>query len=93
MLRAIIAKGSIPDYDLEEMPGDVIRVTPRSLVVEDPGIGSRLALAPETLAAAREIAPGADVYALEAEWRAFAAARPPRDADQAFLGWVKVRTR
>lgn len=90
MLRAIIAKGSIPDYTLEEIGGDVIRVTPQSLVESGPISG--LALSPETLAAARELVPGADVYALEAEWRAFAAGRPPRDPDRAFLGWVKVRT-
>jgi len=49
-------------------------------------------LKPETLAAARALAPGADVYALEANWRAFWAGsgRPRlRSADRAFLGWVK----
>ena len=41
--------------------------------------------------AARALAPGADVYALEAEWQAFAAKSPPRAPDAAFLGWVRKR--
>ena len=46
------------------------------------------------LDAARALAPGADVYALEAEWRAFwvASGRPRLSApDRAFLGWVRAR--
>jgi hypothetical protein len=40
--------------------------------------------------------PGVDVYALEAEWRAWwvATGRPTlRAPDRAFLGWVKGKTR
>ena len=91
MLREIIRADTIPDYRLEEEPGDVIRVTPRAAVLE-PGEGPHLA--PETLDAARALRPGADVHALEAEWRAFWAGsgRPRlRSADRAFLGWVRSR--
>ena len=48
----------------------------------------------DTLEAARALAPGWDVYMLEAEWRAFwAASGHPRlrSADAAFLGFVRAR--
>ena len=50
----------------------------------------------EVLDAARTLAPGADVYALEAEWRAFwvSSGRPRLTApDRAFLAWVKGRVK
>ena len=89
MLRDIIRRDGLPDYHLEEEPGDMIAVTRKDEVIERaPG----LALKPRTIDKARELAPGADVYALEAEWRAFAAGKPaPRDADNAFLGWLRLR--
>ncbi len=85
MVRDIIATDNLPDYKLEEEPGDIISVTRRDTVVDE---GGRLSLTPETLDEARRLAPGADIYALEAEWQAFAARTPPRNADKAFLGWV-----
>ena len=89
MLREIIARDGLPDYRLEEEPGDMIAVTQKGRVIDD-GAGAPH-LAPETLEAARALAPGADVYALEAEWRSFAARTPPRAPDAAFLGWVRKR--
>ena len=93
MLREIIAKDSLPDYELVEEEGDLIRVTPRGAVIE-PGEGP--SLKPETLEEARALLPGADVYALEAEWRVVWA-RTGRQrlssADRAFLGWVAKRVR
>ena len=86
MLRDIIARDSLPDYVLTEDPGDMIVVTRRGAEVIEEGRG--LLLAPETLDEARRIAPGADVYALEAEWQSFAMRRPPRHPDRAFLGWL-----
>ena len=88
MVREIIRAGSMPDYRLEEEPGDMIAVTRRDIVVEE---GRGLQLRPETLDKARALAPGADIYALEAEWRAFAVRMPPRAPDAAFLGWVRLR--
>ncbi len=90
MLREIIRADTLPDYVLEEEPGDIIHIHPRRAVI-DPGDAPQLA--PETLEEARRIAPGADVYALEAEWRSFAAARktPVRAPDKAFLGWLRKR--
>lgn len=93
MLREIIRQDSLPDYVLAEAPGDMIAVTPRASLVEASApAGPRLA--PETFAAARALVPGADAYALEAEWRAWWATsgRPRlRAPDRAFLGWVKAR--
>ncbi|RSK38900.1 RepB family plasmid replication initiator protein [Rhodovulum iodosum] len=93
MLREIIRADTLPDYRLEEEPGDIIRVTPRAAVLDAPEAPP---LAPETLDEARALAPGADIYALEAEWRGYWArsGRPHlRSADRAFLGWLRARGR
>ena len=83
MLREIIAKDSLPDYRLEEEPGDIIRVTRRGGVVTTVDFP----VDPATLDAARRLAPGADIYALEAEWRGTGAQQRGLD----FLGWVQRR--
>jgi plasmid replication initiation protein len=91
MLREMIATDHLPDYHLAEEPGDILRVTPRAAVIEAAG---RPLLAPETHAEARRLIPGADAYALEAEWLSWWAetGRPRlRSPDRAFLGWVKTR--
>lgn len=89
MLRDMIAADHLPDYTMAEEPGDLIRFAPRGLVEDGPGLPP---LEADVLAAARALAPGADIYALEAEWRAYWArsGRPPlRAAGAAFLGFVK----
>jgi plasmid replication initiation protein len=95
MLRDIIAADNLPDYEMREMPGDKIAFSPRGGVVEDPGALQALGpLAVETVQTARGLAPGWDVYALEAEWRAYwAGSGRPRlhSPDKAFLGFVKAR--
>ena len=51
-------------------------------------------LASATHDAARSLAPGWDIYALEADWRAYWAAsgRPKlRAVDRAYLGYVRAR--
>ncbi|MDJ0630809.1 MAG: replication initiator protein A [Rhodobacter sp.] len=91
MLRAMIAADHLPDYRLEEEPGDILRVTPRAAVIEP---GDRPRLDPETLRAARALAPGWDVHALESDWAAWWArtGRPRlRAPDKAFLAWVSKR--
>ena len=91
MLREMIRENRLPDYLLTEEPGDILRVTPRSVVIE---AGDGPHLSPDTLDQARALRPGADVYALEAEWRSWWAStgRPRlRSADRAFLGWIKTR--
>ncbi len=91
MLRDMIAAQSLPDYAMEELPGDLIRFAQKQAVVVD--------VPPPTLReatrdAARALMPGADVYALEADWRAmWAQSGAPKlhKPDAAFLGWVKKR--
>lgn len=93
MLREMITADHLPDYAMEEVPGDLIRFTPRARLTESappPPV-----LRAETLEAARALMPGADVHALEAEWRGvWARTGHPRlrKPDAAFLGWVKKRT-
>jgi plasmid replication initiation protein len=92
MMRDMIAADHLPDYVMSEEPGDLIRFAPRTLVV-DPGTTAPV-LSPEALDHARALMPGADVYALEAEWRAvWARTGSPRlrKPDAAFLGWVRKR--
>ena len=86
MVRDIIARDRLPDYRLEEEPGDRIVVTRKGVVIDE-----SLTLRPETLEEGRALVPGADIYALEAEWRAFAVQTPPRAPDAAFLGWLRKR--
>jgi plasmid replication initiation protein len=88
MLREMIKADALPDYHLEEEPGDILRVTPRDAVIEAAG---RPMLSPETYEIARGLMPGWDVYALEAEWLAWwiDTGRPRLgSADKTFLGWV-----
>lgn len=89
MVREIIREDRLPDYDLTEEEGDIIAVRLRA-VVDLPDRAPQLS--GSALDAARRLAPGADVYALEADWRAVWAGsgRPAlRSPDKAFLGWVK----
>ena len=91
MLREMIAADHLPDYRLEEEPGDVIRVAAREAVVEGQGAP---VLSAAALERARERAPGRDVHALEAEWRAYWARSGRirlRSPDRAFRGWRERR--
>ena len=88
-IRAMIAEGHLPDYDLEEAPGDILVVRRRRVIDREAPRPSA-----EAMDAARALAPGWDVYALEADWRAFWAEtgrQRLRSVDKAFLGWVKTR--
>ena len=89
MVRQIIRADSLPDYTLSEEPGDIIRVLRRTVASD---AASAPILSPETLDAARALMPGADVYALQAEWQAFwvRTGQPRlRAPERAFLGWVR----
>ena len=91
MLREMIAEGHLPDYVLAEEPGDILRVTPRHVVIEETGAPLLSAAA---LEAAKARAPGWDVHALAAEWRGFWARSGRRRLaapDRAFLGWLEKR--
>jgi hypothetical protein len=69
----------------------MIRFERRDVVVEGPEAPP---LSQAALEAARALMPGADVYALEADWRSYWAStgRPRlRSADAAFVGFVQTR--
>lgn len=89
MLRDMIAADHLPDYRMAEEPGDLIRFHLRDAVLEAipaPQVSA------SALEAARALRPGADVYALEADWRALWARTGRarlRSPDKAFLGWVR----
>ncbi len=92
MLREIIRADHLPEYSLHEEPGDLIVVTSRDAVLDTT---EGLQLSPETLQEARLLVPGADIYALEAEWRSvwIRSGRPVlRSPDRAFVGWVRQRS-
>ncbi|WP_425537473.1 replication initiator protein A [Phaeobacter gallaeciensis] len=97
MIRDMIEAQPLPDYAMEELPGDLIRFSQKHAVVAPAGgleAGTAPVLKPATLEQARSLMPGADVYALEAEWRAMwrrSGGPRLRQADAAFLGWVKKR--
>ena len=93
MLRDMIASDPLPDYEIAEEEGDMIRFSRRVVVEEGPDAPP---LSEGALEAARMLAPGWDVYALEADWQAFwvRSGRPKlRSADAAFVGFVKVKVR
>jgi len=91
MLRKIIAADHLPDYTLSEEPGDIIYFAPRAAVID---AADTPRLTEGLLEEARALAPGWDVYALEAEWKAWWASTgrtPLRSPDRAFMGWLKKR--
>ncbi len=92
MVRDIAAAGTLPDYTLEVAAGDLLVVRPHG-VVED-GMGPLLP--PEAHAAARAVAPGWDIHALEADWRRYWATsgRPRlRHPMRAFVAYCAKRTK
>ena len=94
MLRDMITADNLPDYTMSEEPGDIMRFVNRAQVLEL-GQGPQLPpLSSTTHDAARVVASGWDIYALEADWRAYWAAsgKPKlRAPDKAYLGFVRAR--
>jgi plasmid replication initiation protein len=93
MIRDMIASDHLPDYQLAEEPGDIIRFFPRDVVLE---LGMMPTLKAATLERGRALAPNWDIYALEADWRQFwvQTGQPRlRSPDAAFLGWLRTRLR
>ena len=90
-VRKMIVADNLPDYELTEDDGDIIRVSRRRLVEDDIPLARFDAT---TIEIARTMAPGWDIYALEAEWRDFWVAtgrQKLRSPDKAFLGWLRGR--
>ncbi|WP_349294655.1 replication initiator protein A (plasmid) [Thioclava sp. 'Guangxiensis'] len=95
MIRDMIEADTLPDYMITEEPGDLVRFHLRERMIETPEAAGPGPLRPETIEQARALMPGADIYALEAEWRGFwiSSGRPRlRSRDAAFLGFVRGRT-
>jgi hypothetical protein len=87
MMREMIKADSLPDYTLEELPGDLIGVRRRR--AKEPVVVLEQ-LSEDALAAARALVPGVDVYALEVQWHSEGGPRAKRGrADTAFLNWVR----
>lgn len=92
MVRDIAAADTLPDYTLEVVDGDLVVVRQR-MVLED--VGAPI-LPAEAHEAAREVAPGWDVHALEADWRRYwAASGKPRVRSplRAFVAYCAKRAR
>ena len=68
MIRDMVEENHLPDYEISLDARDIVHVTARGLIDEGPQIPPLEAAAYD---AARAAAPGYDVHALEAEWRAF----------------------
>ncbi len=93
MIRAMIASDHLPDYRMEEEPGDLIRFSLRDGVVESPPVAPPV-VSEAARDKARALMPGWDVYALEAEWRGVwdrTGRTRLRSPDAAFLGWLRKR--
>lgn len=91
MIRDMIAADTLPEYQLSEEPGDIIRVTQRDVVLEP---GTAPTPSPDALDKARTLVPGMDVYVLVAEWQKYWARsgqQKLRNADAAFIGFVNAQ--
>lgn len=91
MIRDMIVENHLPDYEMVEETGDIIRFNLRDRLLDD---GPLPVLKPETLERARTMLPGADVYALVADWQGVwvrTGRKRLRSVDGAFLGWVRAR--
>ena len=92
-LRRMIEDANLPDYDMREEPGDLVTFERQGRVVDT---GGAPLVSPDTMDAARALAPGDDVHALLAQWQAWWAGTGRKrlgNPDRAFLGWVKARPR
>ncbi len=90
-IRKMITAANIPDYTMTEQGGDIVCFTRKGQVLETIEAGSHPVLSVEVLERARQLAPGQDVYALEAEWHGFWVSSGRTrllNADKAFEGWV-----
>ena len=88
MLRDLIAADLLPDYTVVEVPGDLMRFERRGPVVE---LGLMPVVSAQALDRARALAPGMDVYGLQADWLTVwehRGRRALRNPDVAFIGWV-----
>ena len=94
MIRDMVAEDHLPDYRIRLDERDIFHVTPRRKAAQVIDEAALPRMDAETLAAARAAAPGYDVHALEADWRAFwdASGRPTlRAPAKAFVAFCAKR--
>lgn len=102
LVRGIVADNEahrhIPDYDFALNDNETLTITPRLEFLDScaphaaESVRDALApLRPATYERAKKIAPRADIYELEAQWRDLMASRsePVRSPDAAFIGFVR----
>jgi plasmid replication initiation protein len=89
MIKELVRHDHLPDYKVSyDEATDMVHFKNRGSMFVRAGQGAVPSLQPATYEAARQVSPGWDVYALEAEWRDWIV-EPPRDADKAFVGFCR----
>ena len=92
LLKDLVKHDHLPDYSVSMDADDMVKFTNRRAIAHIAEVTGSIKLDPSTFHDARECAPGWDVYYLEREWRSWIAnsdKAPPRDPDQAFLGFCR----
>ena len=93
-IKELVKTNHLPDYNIS-MTDDVVSFAPRPVLspVNDHQ-GSLPLLMPDTYDKARKAAPGWDIYALEREWREWAAGKKaPAHPDRAFVAFCRKKHR
>tara|TARA_R110002073_G_scaffold14139_7_gene58380 strand:- start:692 stop:1726 length:1035 start_codon:yes stop_codon:yes gene_type:complete len=89
MIKELVKHDHLPDYQVAfDDSADMVIFTNRGHMVSGLVETEVPALKGGTYEAARRMAPGWDVYHLEAEWRDWII-EPPQDADSAFVGFCR----
>lgn len=89
MIKELVKHDHLPDYQVAyDDTADMVIFTNRGNVVGSLATADVPALKGATYEAARRVAPGWDIYHLEAEWRDWIV-EPPQDADSAFVGFCR----
>ena len=89
MIKELVKHDHLPDYQVAfDDAADMVIFTNRGNVIGNMTETEVPALKGATYEAARRMAPGWDVYHLEAEWRGWII-EPPQDADAAFVGFCR----
>lgn len=93
LLKDLVRHDHLPDYHVVyDDQGDMVRFTNRRVKEEVQKSAVFVRLSPDVYHDARLVAPGWDTYVLEEKWRMWmmdGGAEPPRNPDQAFLGFCR----
>jgi plasmid replication initiation protein len=90
MIKELVQHDHLPDYQVAyDEQGDMVIFTNRGNMASSTLADERVpSLRSSTYERARAVAPGWDVYHLEAEWRDWIV-EPPQDANSAFVGFCR----